>query len=91
MRDELANVLIDLDMLDEDMEIPSELLTPQSDTEKKSTLAAVNSAWIAEELEAAVSAYIEMRQKEIDGVSFTKNAYYKVTIQRIFRRFRFNL
>ena len=33
--------------------------------------------WTEEELRAAVEAYIEMRSKELRGISFAKNHYYK--------------
>ena len=41
--------------------------------------------WTIEELEAAVSAYVEMRKKEAEGKSFTKKSYY-VTLAKQFGR-----
>ncbi len=41
--------------------------------------------WTIEELEAAVDAYIEMRQKEADGDSFTKKSYYAALSEKFGR------
>ena len=77
MRPELADALIDLDMLDEDLKLTHQMLVPSADAEERTPTSVVSNNWTPEELEAAVSAYIEMREKDSAGFPFSKNSYYK--------------